>query len=86
MASAELKKAQEEGVVLGLKNESAGPLPRLGIDVLLKEHPDTFNLFLLALVEMQIDPNAANPAQRKAQPKMGWYEIAGTFIVNIEMI
>ncbi|KAF4627308.1 hypothetical protein G7Y89_g10846 [Cudoniella acicularis] len=62
-----LKKAQQDGVVIGLA-KVANVAPRLDIDVLLLNEPDTFNLFLLALINIQ-----------KKDPKdiMGYYQIAG---------
>ena len=62
---AELRKKHNRGYVVGL-HEVAGDEPRLDIDVFLNEHPKAFNLFLLALRDLQVDPSP-----------MGYFEIAG---------
>ncbi|KAH6664723.1 hypothetical protein B0J14DRAFT_706472 [Halenospora varia] len=62
-----LKKAQQEGVILGLR-DVANVIPRLDIDVLLLNEPDTFNLFLLALSSIQT---------KKPEEIMGYYQVAG---------
>lgn len=67
---AELKRAHEKGIIVGLRN-IAGIAFRLDIDVLLSQQPDTFNLFLIALDELQ---NA------DAQDIMGFYQIAGSYL------
>lgn len=61
--------AQQKGVVIGLKGISDTPVPRLEIDDLLLKKPDTFNLFLLAVSELQEDQYATN--------KMAWQQVAG---------
>ncbi len=66
---AELKKAHEKGIVVGLR-KIAGVALRLDIDVLLSQQPDTFNLFLIALDELQ---------NEEAQNIMGFYQIAGAY-------
>ena len=63
-----LNQAQQDGVVLGLKNV-AGVVPRMDIDKLLVELPDTFNLFCLALNSLMNDPDSSQ--------LMGYYQIAG---------
>lgn len=47
-----LKEANAAGVVLGLKAIS-NVIPRKDIDVLIRDDPDAFNLFLLALAALQ---------------------------------
>lgn len=47
-------KATEQGVVIGLKGLGE-PVPRREIDQLLPEKPETFDLFLLALKDLQED-------------------------------
>ncbi|KAF5588390.1 tyrosinase precursor (monophenol monooxygenase) [Fusarium pseudocircinatum] len=47
-----INKAHDEGAVIGLR-EVAGVGERLDIDVMLMTQPDTFNLFLIALMELQ---------------------------------
>lgn len=64
----DLKKANKDGVVLGLKNVS-GVAPRKDIDVFMRDDPDTFNLFVLALRDLQSPAMSAD--------KMGYFEIAG---------
>lgn len=55
------------GVVVGMKALTGQVKPRLDIDVLLTQHPDTFNLMLQAISEMQKNPD----------PKLGYYALAG---------
>ena len=64
---ADLKRAHEAGAVVGLRNVSDYAY-RLDIDVLLTERPDTFNLFLIALHELQSE---------KSNNIMGYYQFAG---------
>ena len=64
----ELKQAHKRGEVVGLR-KVADVAPRLDIDVLLDKEPKTFNLFLLALKELQED---------KGDDIMGYFQIAGT--------
>jgi len=64
----ELREANDKGVVLGLE-KVAGIVPRKDIDVFMKEDPETFNLFLLALSELQ--------SSKWSEDKMGYFEIAG---------
>lgn len=65
-----IRQAQQKGMVLGLKDLSgSSPVPRLEIDELLLKKPDTFNLFLLALDELQ--------GEKKTKDIMGYYQIAG---------
>jgi tyrosinase len=53
-----LNKAQQDGVVLGLKNV-AGVVQRMDIDKLLHDLPDTFNLFCLALIDLMNDTDSS---------------------------
>ncbi|KAI9656603.1 MAG: hypothetical protein M1821_004810 [Bathelium mastoideum] len=64
-----LQDAHDEGFVVGL-HEVTGVAERKDIDVLLLEQPLTFNLFLLALYELQNDPDLI-------KSPMGYFEIAG---------
>lgn len=64
-----LLEAHKEGVVLGLKGVT-GVVDRLDIDELLLRKPDTFNLFLLALKELQEDQDTTK--------LMGYFQIAGS--------
>ena len=67
-----LLKAQKDGVVLGLRDVTGtGVVARLDIAELLLKKPDTFNLFLLALKDLQEDPDATKP--------MGYFQIAGSW-------
>jgi hypothetical protein len=61
-----LDEAHKKHVVLGLKEY--GVYPRQDIDVLLHDEPDTFNLFLLALAQLQAD---------KPSEAMSYFQIAG---------
>jgi hypothetical protein len=63
-----LNQAQTNGVVIGLK-DLAGVVPRLDVDQLLLQEPDTFNLFLIALGDLQHDPNINDI--------MSYYQVAG---------
>ena len=63
-----INKAQQDGVVIGLKNV-AGVGQRMEIDKLLHDLPDTFNLFCLALSDLMNDPDSSKI--------MGYYQIAG---------
>ena len=65
----DLLKAQENGLVIGLGGVT-GVVTRLDIDELLLTKPDTFNLFLLALRDLQEDPDTTKP--------MGYFQIAGS--------
>ena len=64
----ELTQAQTDGVIVGLKNV-ADVVTRQDVDQLLLQEPDTFNLFLLALRDLQQDPNVTDI--------MSYYQIAG---------
>ena len=65
-----LDEAQKQGIVLGLKEVTGKVRERLDIDELLLRHPKTFNLYLLALADLQ------NEAISN-KDKMGWFQIAG---------
>jgi len=65
-----IRNAQKNGVVIGLKGVSPnGPVERMEVDDLLFNKPDTFNLFLLALDELQND--------KHTDDIMGFYQVAG---------
>lgn len=53
-----LRKAQSDGVVIGLK-QVASVATRMDIDQLLHDLPDTFNLFALALIDLMNDPDSS---------------------------
>ena len=65
-----LDEAQAQGIVLGLNEVTGEVRDRLDIDELLFRHPKTFNLYLLALTDLQNEA-ASN------KDKMGWFQIAG---------
>jgi len=65
MAGLSLDEAQKQGIVIGLKDISS-VRPRLDIDTFMMTKPDTFNLFILAVAELQSDSS-----------KMGWFEVTG---------
>ncbi|KAF5633744.1 tyrosinase precursor (monophenol monooxygenase) [Fusarium sp. NRRL 25303] len=77
-----LEKAHEKGVVLGLAGFGTGQ--RLDIDVMLTEQPDTFNLYLIALMELQGMGNLpwTTPEDYSFKPgsknlKMSWFQLTG---------
>ncbi|KAG5799174.1 hypothetical protein H9Q69_001806 [Fusarium xylarioides] len=78
----QLDKAHKEGVVLGLAGFGTGQ--RVDIDVMLTEQPDTFNLYLIALMELQGMENLPWPTPEgysfKAggeDLKMSWFQMTG---------
>lgn len=75
MASISIESAQEDGVVVGLKDIS-GVQPRLEIDDLMVNHPDVFNLFILALQQIMQDESNG------AQNKMNYFEVAGRLPIS----
>ena len=62
--------AQAQGIVIGLNEVTGEVRDRLDIEELLLRHPKTFNLYLLALAELQDEA-------RSNKDKMGWFQIAG---------
>jgi hypothetical protein len=64
-----LRAKHAQGLVIGLKNV-AGSVDRKDVDVLLSEDQDTFNLFILALRNLQYDPELSTSL-------MSYFEIAG---------
>jgi hypothetical protein len=56
MSDPELDRADELGLVVGLKHLNT-IVARQDIDVLLQNEPDTFNLFLLAFKDLSEDPD-----------------------------
>ena len=74
-----LNKAHEQGVVRGLK-EVSGVMPRLDIDVLILEQPDTFNLLLITLLELKNEEIPWSiPVEYKLDhnDKMSFFQLAG---------
>lgn len=83
-----LNRAHEQGLVVGLKDvDGPNPVTRLDIDVLLHDHPDTFNLLLIAFKELRGDEGlqrgSKNPPwyvspefQDDGKDKMYWSQIA----------
>ena len=63
-----LIEAHKKGVVVGLK-DVAGVVSRLDIDVLLHDYPKTFNLYILAMDELQ--------TKSDVDDLMGYFQIAG---------
>ena len=79
-----LEKAHEEGTVLGLQ-DVAGVTSRLDIDVLLLKHPETFNLFLIALMELKIEDvtwDIDDDYKVTKKDKMSYYKLAGLIILD----
>lgn len=75
MASTSIESAQKDGVVVGLKDVS-GVQPRLEIDDLMVNHPDVFNLFILALQQIMQDESTG------VQNKMNYFEVAGRLSIS----
>ena len=69
-----LDDAQKKGIVIGLSGETDKPVSRLDIDELLLKHPKTFNLFLLALKDLQ-------DAEKHENDKLGYFQVAG--MINV---
>jgi hypothetical protein len=69
MSVTTVAEAQRAGVVLGLPDVDGKHVPRRDVDDLLLNEPDTFNLFLLALIDLKKDSNR--------DEKMGYYQLAG---------
>lgn len=61
------------GVVVGVGAlENNEIRPRVDIDVMIAKQPDVFNLFLLAVIDLQADSS-----------KLGYFSLAGTFLKAI---
>ncbi|OBS26116.1 hypothetical protein FPOA_00059 [Fusarium poae] len=81
----QLEAAHKQGVVLGLSGFNVHQ--RLDIDVMLTEQPDTFNLFLIALMELQgmddlpwqgqIPDGFSFKDGKQPDLKMSWFQVAG---------
>jgi hypothetical protein len=69
----DLNTAVSRGLATGV--QGFGVVPRLDIDVLLQREPDSFNLFVLALRELQQEKPGQNPPLW--QDKMSFYQLAG---------
>jgi hypothetical protein len=68
----DLSTANAKGLVVGL--QGVGVVPRQDIDVLLLKEPDCFNLFVLALRELQTEKPGQSPTWRD---KMSFFQMAG---------
>lgn len=84
MENFSLDEAHQKGLVVGLKDVN-GVKERLDIDVLMLKYPDTFNLLILALLELKgetvpwkIDPDFVV----KKTDKMSYHQIAGTGFIS----
>ncbi|MCJ1284989.1 hypothetical protein MMC26_004326 [Xylographa opegraphella] len=74
-----LDQAHKDGVVVGLR-DVAGVAPRLDIDVLLLDHPDTFNLLLIALMELKAESlpwEVDDGFKVDKANKMSYFKLAG---------
>ena len=74
-----LDEAHKRGVVVGLR-DVAGVAPRLDIDVLLLNHADTFNLLLIALMELKAENlpwEIDDGFKVKKADKMSYFQLAG---------
>lgn len=67
-----LEDAQRDRVVVGLKDISPKPVNRQDIDWLLLHEPDAFNVFIIALWELQQDEQSSN--------WMAYYQLAGMYL------
>jgi glutamate formiminotransferase len=84
-----INNAHKEGAVIGLR-EVAGVGERLDIDVMLMTQPDTFNLFLIALMELQDMKEKNKEITWTPDPGysftsddiMSWYQIAGKSVLG----
>lgn len=80
-----LNKAHDEGVVIGL-HEVSGVQERLDIDVMLLTQPDTFNLFLIALMELQgkkVNWEVDAGYSFTSKEIMSWFQIAGKSFIRL---
>ncbi|KAK7937823.1 tyrosinase precursor (monophenol monooxygenase) [Apiospora aurea] len=66
----ELRQANERGTIRGLRDVS-GVKERLDIDIMIDTKPDTFNLFILAVKELQ------KPANENTPDAMRYAELSG---------
>ena len=74
-----LDQAHDQGAVVGLR-DVAGVAPRLDIDVLLLKHPDTFNLLLIALMELKAEAlpwKIDDGFKVDKANKMSYFQLAG---------
>ena len=62
--------AQRKGIVIGLRGETDKPVTRLDVDEFLLQYPKAFNLFLLALADLQ-DETKSN------DDEMDYFQVAG---------
>lgn len=74
-----LNEAYQEGLVVGLR-DVAGIAPRLDIDELLLNHPETFNLLIIALKELKgetVPWEIPNEFKIAKENKFSFFQIAG---------
>lgn len=81
----QLDKAHKKGVILGLAD--FGVAQRVDIDVMLTEQPDTFNLYLIAMMEIQgmkdlpwqdlIPDDFSFEDGKQLDLKMSWFQLTG---------
>ncbi|KAF2205503.1 Di-copper centre-containing protein [Delitschia confertaspora ATCC 74209] len=69
MTKLSIDQAQEQGVVIGLKDVTGNVSPRKDIDWQIVNQPEAFNIFLIALWELQQEGETDN--------KMSYYQVAG---------
>lgn len=67
-----LEDAQRDRVVIGLKDITPKPVNRQDIDWLLLNEPAAFNVFIIALSELQ--------QEEKSSDWMGYYQLAGKYL------
>lgn len=81
-----LEESYQKGLVVGLR-DVAGVVPRLDIDELLLNHPDTFNLLIIALKELKgEDVPWQVPTEFKISHdnKLSYFQIAGMSLFDVE--
>ena len=73
MSSKALDDAQRDGVVIGLSDATGSIVDRVDIDLLLTKEPKTFNLFMIALSELQ----SKGLNSHEPKDKMHYFQVAG---------
>lgn len=81
-AMEKLNEAHKNGIVIGLKDFSSDPVPRMDIDDMILKFPEMFNLLVIALLElMVVDVPWDIPEEYRTtkKDKFSYFQIAGTF-------
>ena len=78
-----LDDAHRDGLVVGLSSETDVPIARQDIDVMLLDQPDTFNLMIIALLELMgvetLPWKTPDEDRVTIQDKFSWFQIASTY-------